>query len=131
MVAQRLGIKNILIVDDSPTMRRMIVASLHDLKDVVFDEAGTGLEAIERLALTTASLMIVDLNMPEMTGLEVLTFVRKHHAYRSMPIIVLTTRGDDGIRSAALAAGASVYLTKPFLPQVLAATVSELLNIER
>lgn len=128
-MAQRMS-KNILVVDDSPTMRRMIVTSLRDLKDVVFDEAGTGLEAIERLALSTASLMIVDLNMPEMTGLEVLTFVRKHQAYRSIPIIVLTTRGDDGIRSAALAAGASVYLTKPFLPQVLAAKVSELLKIE-
>jgi two-component system chemotaxis response regulator CheY len=126
-----MGAKNILVVDDSATMRRMIVASLRDLKDVVFDEAGTGLEAIERLALSTANLMIVDLNMPEMSGMEVLTFVRKHHAYRSMPVIVLTTRGDDSIRSAALAAGASVYLTKPFLPQVLAAKVNELLNTER
>lgn len=130
-MAQRMVAKNILVVDDSATMRRMIVASLRDLKDVVFDEAGTGLEAIERLALSTANLMIVDLNMPEMSGMEVLTFVRKHHAYRSMPVIVLTTRGDDSIRSAALAAGASVYLTKPFLPQVLAAKVSELLNTER
>lgn len=130
-MVQRMGAKNILVVDDSATMRRMIVASLRDLKDVVFDEAGTGLEAIERLALSAANLMIVDLNMPEMSGMEVLTFVRKHHAYRSMPVIVLTTRGDDGIRSAALAAGASVYLTKPFLPQVLAAKVNELLNTER
>lgn len=123
--------KNILVVDDSPTMRRMIVASLSDLKGVGFSEAGTGLEAIEQLALATASLMIVDLNMPEMNGMEVVTFVRKHQVYRSMPIIVLTTRGDDAIRSAALAAGANAYLTKPFLPQVLAATVGELLSLKR
>ena len=123
--------KNILVVDDSPTMRRMIVASLRELKGVAFREAGTGLEAIEQLAISTASLMIVDLNMPEMNGMEVLAFVRKHQAYRSMPIIVLTTRGDDAIRSSALTAGASAYMTKPFLPQVLAASVSELLCLER
>jgi two-component system, chemotaxis family, chemotaxis protein CheY len=63
--------------------------------------------------------------------MEVLTFVRKHQVYRSMPIIVLTTRGDEAIRSAALAAGASRYLTKPFLPQVLAAAASELLSNDR
>ncbi len=109
----------------------MILASLRDLKEVTFREAGTGLEAIEHLALSPVSLMIVDLNMPEMNGMEVLAFVRKHQTYRATPIIVLTTRGDDAIRSAALAAGASLYLTKPFLPQVLAANVSELLKLER
>ncbi|HZB24755.1 MAG TPA: response regulator, partial [Vicinamibacterales bacterium] len=61
-----------------------------------------------------------DLNMPDMHGLEVLQFVRRHPAYRSLPVIVLTTRGDEASREAALAAGANVYLTKPFLPQVLA-----------
>ena len=126
-----MSTKNILVVDDSPTMRRMIVASLRDLKETSFSEAGTGLEAIEQLALSAASLMIVDLNMPEMNGMEVLAFVRKHQVYRTMPIIVLTTRGDDAIRSAALAAGASLYLTKPFLPHVLAANVSELLCLDR
>ncbi|MFY9572557.1 MAG: response regulator [Blastocatellia bacterium] len=120
--------KNILVVDDSPTMRRMILASLRDLKNVDFDEASSGLEAIERLALSAVNLMILDLNMPDMHGLEVVDFVRKHQVYRSIPIIVLTTRGDDASRSAALAAGASLYITKPFLPQVLASNVTELLT---
>jgi two-component system chemotaxis response regulator CheY len=125
-----MSTKQILVVDDSPTMRRMIVASLRELKDVRFSEAGSGLEAIEHLALAAASLMIVDLNMPEMSGMDVLAFVRKHQIYRTIPIIILTTRGDDTIRASALAAGASVYLTKPFLPQVLAAHVSDLLSLE-
>ncbi|HXF40435.1 MAG TPA: response regulator [Blastocatellia bacterium] len=123
--------KKILVVDDSPTMRRMVLASLGDLKGVEFDEASSGLEAIERLALSSVSLIILDLNMPDMHGMEVVEFVRKHQSYRSIPIIVLTTRGDETSRSAALAAGASLYLTKPFLPQVLAANVSELLPANR
>jgi len=119
--------KNILIVDDSTTMRRMVMASLRDLKGVNFDEARSGLEAIEHLALGPVDLMVLDLNMPDMHGLEVLRFVRKHHAYRTLPIIVLTTRGDEASRDAALAAGASFYMTKPFQPADLAARVKELL----
>jgi two-component system chemotaxis response regulator CheY len=120
--------KSILIVDDSPTMRRMVVASLRDFKDVSFDEAASGLEAIEHLALAPVDLMVLDLNMPDMHGLEVVQFVRRHQAYSRIPIIVLTTRGDESSRSAALEAGASAYLTKPFLPSVLAANARELLN---
>lgn len=112
--------KQILIVDDSPTIRRMVRASLARFFPVVdFLEAASGLEAIERLATGSVALVILDLNMPDMHGLEVLQFVRSHQKYRQIPIIVLTTRGDDTSRSAAMQAGASMYLTKPFTPDVL------------
>lgn len=109
-----------LVVDDSPTMRRMVMASLREVCAGGFSEAASGLEAIEQLAMGPVALMILDLNMPDMHGLEVLEFVRSHAAFRALPVIVLTTRGDETSRAAALAAGASVYLTKPFVPQVLA-----------
>lgn len=109
-----------LIVDDSPTMRRMVMASLRDVCAGGFAEAASGLEAIERLALGPVALMVLDLNMPDMHGLEVLKFVRAQHAFRQLPVIVLTTRGDEPSRAAALAAGASLYLTKPFTPHALA-----------
>jgi two-component system chemotaxis response regulator CheY len=121
--------RQILIVDDSPTIRRMVRASLTQLGgSVEFVEAGSGLEAIERLALGAIRLMVLDLNMPDMHGLEVLGFVRSHQKYRNVPIIVLTTRGDDASRSAALQAGATAYLTKPFAPQALATEVRQLLG---
>jgi two-component system, chemotaxis family, chemotaxis protein CheY len=122
--------KTILIVDDSPTMRRMVKASLRDLKDVGYEEAGSGLEAIERLALMSVDLILLDLNMPDMHGLDVLRFVRGYEAYRTIPIIILTTRDDRMSRDAMLAAGASLYLTKPFAPQLLAAKVREILITE-
>jgi two-component system, chemotaxis family, chemotaxis protein CheY len=105
----------------------MIAASLRELQNVGFNEAGSGLEAIEHLAISNVDLIILDLNMPDMHGREVVEFVRKHQLYRSIPIVVLTTRGDDSSRSALLAAGATVYVTKPFLPHMLAAQVTELL----
>lgn len=109
-----------LIVDDSPTMRRMVMASLRDVCAGGFSEASSGLEAIEQLAMGPVALMVLDLNMPDMHGLEVLKFVRGHEAFRRLPVIVLTTRGDEPSRAAALAAGASFYMTKPFAPPVLA-----------
>lgn len=120
--------KLILVVDDSATMRRMVMASLRDLKNVSFQEASNGLEAIERLVIEPVDLMILDLNMPDMHGLEVLKFVRSHQTYSHIPIIVLTTKGDETSRTEALLAGASKYMTKPFEPQSFAAQALELLN---
>jgi two-component system, chemotaxis family, chemotaxis protein CheY len=116
-----------LVVDDSPTMRRMVIASLREVCDGGFAQAASGLEAIEQLALGRTALMVLDLNMPDMHGLEVLRFVRNHPAFKRLPVIVLTTRGDEESRAAALAAGASMYLTKPFAPQALAEHVRSLL----
>jgi two-component system chemotaxis response regulator CheY len=119
--------KRILVVDDSPTIRRMVIASLRSLGDVEFDEANNGLEAIERLALAPISLLFLDLNMPDIHGIEVIEFVRRHQAYRDIPICVLTTRGDEESRARVIEAGANVYLTKPFTPQDLIAQASRLL----
>jgi len=117
--------KNILIVDDSATMRRMVKVSLRSIKEISFDEAGNGLEALERLALTPVDLMILDLNMPDMHGIEVLKFVRGHRTFNSVPVIVLTTRSDEENRKTTLEAGASFYMTKPFEPNKLLEQVQE------
>lgn len=119
--------RRILVVDDSATMRKMVIASLRDLTDVSFSEAGNGLEAIEQLEIAPFDLMLLDLNMPDMHGLEVLRFVLGHPNYHTTPIVILTTKGDEGSRSEALAAGAACYLTKPFQPQHLANQIQDLL----
>ena len=72
--------------------------------------------------------VFLDLNMPDMHGMEVIGFVRSHQAYREIPIVVLTTKGEESSRSEALAAGANRYLTKPFDPRQLADVVSSLLK---
>lgn len=120
--------RRILVVDDSATMRKMVMASLRDVKDVAFSEAGNGLEAIEQLEIAPFDLMILDLNMPDMHGLELLRFVLNHPEYRRTPIVILTTKGDDESRSEALAAGAACYLTKPFHPKSLSEEIVNLLS---
>ena len=99
----------------------MVRASLGGLEDVVFAEAASGLDAIEHMALAPVDLMVLDINMPDMHGLDVLRFVRQHQSRRPVFVIVLTTRGDDGSRENALAAGANLYMIKPFQPDNLLA----------
>src|SRR4051812_45176925 len=120
---------SILVVDDSTTIRRMVKTSLAGTPGGEhFVEAASGLEAIEQLALGNVNLIVLDLNMPDMHGFEVLKFIRGHQRYRGLPVIVLTTRGDDTTRAAALNAGASDFMTKPFVPAHLAQRVNSLLH---
>jgi two-component system, chemotaxis family, chemotaxis protein CheY len=121
----------VLIVDDSPTIRRMVRVSLEGLPGLTFREARTGLEAIESLVVAPADLIVLDLNMPDMHGLDVLKFVRAQSSFTSLPIVVLTTRGDETSRHAAMTAGATSFLTKPFSAAALAREVRGLLGIEQ
>jgi two-component system, chemotaxis family, chemotaxis protein CheY len=111
----------VLVVDDSKVMREMIVACLRGEANLQFTHAASGLEAIERLSLARFDVVFLDLNMPDIGGLEVLEFVRGQDSMRDVPIIVVTTRGDEGSRGRALEAGATRFMTKPFEPaQILA-----------
>ena len=117
----------ILVVDDSKVMREMIVACLRGEPGLRFTHAASGLEAIERLSLARFDLVFLDLNMPDIGGYEVLEFVRAQDVMRDVPIIVVTTRGDDGSRGRALAAGATRFMTKPFEPADILAELRSLL----
>jgi two-component system, chemotaxis family, chemotaxis protein CheY len=120
--------RTILVVDDSPTIRKMVRAALGGLQDVAFVEACTGLQAIETLAMHPVRMIVLDLNMPDMHGLEVLKFLRSNSQYRALPVMVLTTRGDESSRNEVLEAGATSYMTKPFSPNFLVSSVRELLD---
>jgi two-component system, chemotaxis family, chemotaxis protein CheY len=121
-------VKNVLVVDDSKVMRDMITACLRPEPGLAFTHAGSGLEAIEKLSLERYELVVLDLNMPDIGGVEVLEFVRSQDQLRKLPIMVVTTRGDEGSRERALAAGADRFLTKPFAPEALLAEARALLG---
>lgn len=120
--------QRLLIVDDSKVMRDMVAACLRPLGEAAFDFAGSGLEAIERLALATYELVVLDLNMPDVGGLEVIEFIRSQDKLRALPILVVTTRGDDASRTRVLEAGASGFLAKPFAPEQILTEVRGLLS---
>jgi two-component system, chemotaxis family, chemotaxis protein CheY len=115
-----------LVVDDSKVMREMIVACLRALDGLAFTHAASGLEALERLSLKRFDFVVLDLNMPDIDGYEVIEFIRGQDKLRALPILVVTTRGDDTSRTRALAAGATRFMTKPFSPETLLAEVRAL-----
>lgn len=121
----------ILVVDDSKVMRDMIVACLRALPGASFVHAASGLEAIERLSLAPFDLVMLDLNMPDIGGIEVLEFVRAQDTLRSLPIVIVTTRGDEASKTRAMDAGASRFMTKPFTPEAILAEVRGLLQGSR
>ena len=118
----------VLVVDDSKVMRDMIVACLRPHGALSFTQAARGLEAIEKLSLKPYQLLVLDLNMPDIGGIEVVEFVRSQDKLRSLPIIIVTTRGDEASRTRALEAGASRFMTKPFDPRAIQAEVRALLD---
>jgi two-component system chemotaxis response regulator CheY len=121
-------VTEVLVVDDSKVIRDMVVACLRARERLRFTHAASGLEAIERLSLAAFDLMVLDLNMPDIGGLEVVEFVRAQDRLRTLPILIVTTRGDEASRTRVLEAGASAFMTKPFTPEALLAQVDALLG---
>lgn len=117
----------VLVVDDSKVMRDMVVACLRPYPGLAFTHASSGLEAIERLSLKPYDLIILDLNMPDIGGIEVVEFVRGQDTLRQLPIVIVTTRGDEASRARALQAGANRFMTKPFTPEAILTEVRALL----
>lgn len=117
----------ILVVDDSKVMRDMIVACLRAIPNTTFVHASSGLEAIERLSLAPFDLMVLDVNMPDIGGVEVLEFVRSQDTLRKLPVLVVTTRTDAQDRERVLQAGATSFLAKPFTPDAIIAEVRAIL----
>jgi two-component system chemotaxis response regulator CheY len=117
----------LLVVDDSATMRKMIMSALRPLNPT-FQEASDGLGAIEQLLMGQFDMITLDLNMPDMHGLEFLNFLRSHPAFGNIPVVVVTTRTDQAMLETALASGASSYVTKPFSAEEILQAVKGVLQ---
>jgi two-component system, chemotaxis family, chemotaxis protein CheY len=120
----------ILVVDDSKVMREMVIACLRALSGAHFTQAASGLEAIEKLSLAAFDLVFLDLNMPDIGGLEVIEFIREQEGLQALPIVMVTTRGDEDSRTRCLAAGATRFMTKPFDPEGIVAVARDVLASE-
>jgi two-component system chemotaxis response regulator CheY len=104
-----------LIVDDSSTMRRIIINTLTKLGYETFLEAGNGREGLDRLGAAQVDLVITDWNMPEMNGIDALTTLRGSGS--NVPFGFVTSEGSDEMRQRAASAGAAFLIAKPFTPE--------------
>jgi len=118
--------KKVLIVDDSATMRMLLSTTLRKALAVYVTEAVNGIDAIEKLQKHDFDLVLTDMNMPEMDGAQLVSKIRSS-LNKNIPIIIITTKGEEGDRDLGLSLGANGYLTKPINNHELKETVSRFL----
>ncbi len=118
---------NVLIVDDSAAMRSLLVSTLESLGSLRIVEAPNGFEALRMLPREQIDLVLTDINMPDINGLELLSFIRKNPLYKDTPVIVISTEGSSKDIEKGMALGANEYLVKPFKPTQLIEIVKRFL----
>ncbi len=119
----------ILIVDDNRGIRELMNYGLKREYRIV--EAETGVEALEKLKDELPDLVITDLMMPQMNGMELLKHLRQNPDIKHLPVIFLSAKSEMDTHVNALEAGAEVYMTKPFKMELLKAQVKSLLNFRQ
>jgi two-component system chemotaxis response regulator CheY len=122
--------KRILIVEDSPTMRQLLVFALRRLKNVEIVEAQDGMDGLRKISSDHFDLALIDINMPVMDGLKLISLIRGEDSLKQIPIVVITTEGAKEDRDRALVLGANEYLTKPIQANRVLAVARGLLKLE-
>jgi two-component system chemotaxis response regulator CheY len=122
--------KKILIAEDSPTMRSLIVSTIAALGEFTIVEAANGFEALRMLPREKVDLVITDINMPDINGLELVSFIRNNPNYRNTPLFIISTEGSERDREKGLSLGADAYLVKPFEPARLQQLIRQFLPEE-
>ena len=108
--------KRILITEDSPTMRSLLISTIETLEGYEIVEAASGFEALRLLPRDRVDLIITDINMPDINGLELISYVKNSPNYRDIPLFIISTENSEKDMEKGLALGADEYLTKPFNP---------------
>ncbi|HSE42104.1 MAG TPA: response regulator [Acidobacteriota bacterium] len=121
--------KTALVVEDSPTMRGIIVSSLDNLREIRSVEVANGFEALKALPQEDFDIILTDINMPDINGLELLSFLKNHPLYKKIPVVIISTEKTEADRQRGMALGADEYVTKPFEPGELQSIIRRLLNI--
>ena len=109
----------ILVVDDSSTMRRIIINTLNKIGYSDYAEAANGREGVEKLAAVPIDMIITDWNMPEMSGVDFIRAVRANDQTKHLPVIMVTTNAAQEDIVQALDAGVNNYVVKPFTPDTI------------
>jgi two-component system, chemotaxis family, chemotaxis protein CheY len=117
----------VLVVDDFPAMRKLVVKGLRQMGVTAILEAGDGIDALKLMELNRVDLLVSDWNMPDMGGLELLRWVRKNFTQARLPFLMITSKGQQIDVVQAVKAGVDAYIIKPFTQEGLEAKVAKLL----
>jgi two-component system chemotaxis response regulator CheY len=118
--------QRVLIIDDSSATRAYVRAALEEMAEMHVSEASSGFDALRILPRERFDLLVVDINMPNINGLELISFIRRSETHRETPLLIISTEASERDRGRAMALGANGYLAKPFTAEALAAAVQSL-----
>jgi two-component system, chemotaxis family, chemotaxis protein CheY len=118
--------QRVLIIDDSSATRAYIRAALEAEEDMEVTEATSGFDALRILPRSRFDLLLVDINMPNINGLELISFIRRSETHRETPLMIISTEASERDRSRAMQLGANAYLAKPFTADALLTAVRDL-----
>jgi two-component system chemotaxis response regulator CheY len=117
----------VLVVEDSATMRSFVTATLEGDGSFEVTQVSSGFQALKILPSSPFDLVITDINMPDINGLELIKFMRGSAQHKTTPLIIISTEGRERDRDKGLGLGANAYLVKPFAPEDLLALVRKYL----
>lgn len=122
--------KSLMIVDDSATMRKIVMRTVRmsGLEFERTEEAGNGVEALEKLNVSPVDIMLCDINMPEMSGTELVKKVREMATCAHMKIIMVSTESSQEMVDGLMADGANGFISKPFTPEKFQEELSPYMN---
>jgi CheY-like chemotaxis protein len=123
-----MGALKALVVDDSPTMRQHLMLVLGRIPGLTCLEASNGIEGIRRLAEQSVDVILTDLQMPGMSGLAFITYLKARHETENVPIVVVSAHGTEQEEERLLAQGIRGFLRKPIAEQQIVDCVEEILR---
>ncbi len=119
--------KYVMVVEDSKTMRDYIISTIQSVGKMYVVECGTGFEALKMLPKFDFDMIITDINMPDINGLELISFLKSDQKYKHIPLIIISTEGSERDIKKGLSLGAEKYFVKPFDTEELKKIVKEYL----
>jgi len=121
--------RSILIVEDSSTTRALIKAIIEEIGDFQTVEARSGFDALKLLPTQEFDLIITDINMPDINGLELINFMKNNPKYRDIPLIIVSTERSEEDKKRGMALGVVAYITKPFKANELQEVIKQVIDI--
>ncbi len=125
--------RRVLLVEDSASMRAFVRAALtsaHALGELEIAEAQSGFDALRLLPRGAWDLVITDINMPDINGLELISFIKKSESHKNTPILIISTASSERDRERGMTLGASAYLVKPFTAEAIVEQALEQIGAE-
>lgn len=123
-----MNTKTVLIADDSRAMRAMLTSTIESLGEINIIEACSGFEALRLLPRESVDLILTDINMPDINGLELISYLRNNPNYQDIPVIIISTEGSQKDIDRGKLLGANEYVVKPFDPAMLQELLLKYLN---